>query len=72
MAEPWQKEKILEMQKEERQKNEELKKQSYDGEIFSKEQNNCEETQKDENIELLEYNESIFKKICNFLKNLFN
>ena len=72
LAEPWQKEKIIEMQKEERQKNEELKKQSYDGEIFSKEQNNCEENHKDENIELLEYNESIFKKISNFFKNLLN
>ena len=72
LAEPWQKEIIIEMQKDERQKNEELKKQNYNSEIFSKEQNNCAEIQKDGNIELVEYNESIFKKICNFLKNLFN
>ena len=71
LAEPWQKEKIIEMQKDERQKNEELKKEKYDVEIFSKENNIQDETSNEEVTELMEYNENIFKKIWGFLKNLF-
>lgn len=71
LAEPWQKEKIIEMQREERQKNEELKKKKFDVEIFSKENNIQDETSKEEFTELIEYNENIFKKIWGFLRNLF-
>ena len=53
LAEPWQKEKIIEMQKDERQKNEELKKEKYDVEIFSKENNIQDETSNEEVTELM-------------------
>ena len=72
LAEPWQKEKILEMQKEERLKNEGLKKQKYDFEIFNNQNKMIEEDPKEENTQLVGYSENIFKKICTFLKNLFN
>ena len=73
LAESWQKEKIIEMQQEERQKNEELKKQKFDSDIFPKQQEiNEEVSSKEEHNELVEYNENIFKKIWGFFKNLFN
>ena len=73
LAESWQKEKIIEMQQEERQKNEELKKQKFDFDIFPKQQEiNEEVSSKEEHTELVEYNENIFKKIWGFFKNLFN
>ena len=60
------------MQQEERQKNEEIKKQKYDSDIFPKQQESYEDVStKEEHTELVEYNENIFKKIWSFIKGLF-
>ena len=86
LSEPWQKEKIVKWQNEEKQRNEELKKQKYNTEIFNKKacnQNDCNSinnAQKEKNTNLLnmensqllmEYKENIFKKVINYIKNLF-
>ena len=74
LSTPEQKEKIIKMQREERQRNEEKKKQEYqntnmferkDIEINSNEANT-------NNMQLVvKKEESIFKKIVNFIKNIF-
>ena len=66
-----QKQKIIRMQKEERQKNELKKKEQYNTDVFAnKEQINNPEIQK-EQVNLIKYKESIFKKIINKIKNIF-
>ena len=71
LSEPWQKEKIIRMQKEERQKNELEKKELYSTDVFvNKEKINNVEVQK-ETVELLVYKENIFKKIINRIIKIF-
>ena len=71
LSEPWQKEKIIRMQKEERQKNELKKKELYSTDVFvNKEKINNVEVQK-ETVELLVYKENIFKKIINRIIKIF-
>ena len=71
LSEPWQKEKIIRMQKEERQKNELKKREQYNTDVFAnKEQTNNPEIQK-EQVSLIKYKENIFKKIINKIKNIF-
>lgn len=66
-----QKQKIIRMQKEERQKNELKKKEQYNTDVFAnKEKTNNSEIQK-EPVSLIKYKESIFKKIINKIKNIF-
>lgn len=72
LSTPVQKEKILKMQQEDRRKLEEKKKQQYnDVNIFK----NNEQEEKDNFIEDLhpieKTKENIFKKILNFIKNMF-
>lgn len=63
-----QKEKIIRMQKEERQKNELKKKELYNINVFeNREKINNVEVQK-EPVELIVYKENIFKKIINKIK----
>ncbi len=66
-----QKQKIIRMQKEERQKNELKKKEQYNTYVFAnKEKTNNSEIQK-EPVSLIKYKESIFRKIINKIKNIF-
>lgn len=66
-----QKQKIIRMQKEERQKNELKKRKQYNTDVFAnKEQTNNPEIQK-EQVSLIKYKESILKKIINKIKNIF-
>lgn len=66
-----QKQKIIRMQKEERQKNELKKREQYNTDVFAnKEQTNNPEIQK-EQVSLIKYKENIFKKILNKIKNIF-
>lgn len=66
-----QKQKIIRMQKEERQKNELKKREQYNTDVFAnKEQTNNPEIQK-EQVSLIKYKENIFKKIINKIKNIF-
>ena len=63
-----QKQKIIRMQKEERQKNELKKREQYNTDVFAnKEQTNNTEIQK-EQVSLIKYKENIFKKIINKIK----
>ena len=63
-----QKQKIIRMQKEERQKNELKKKEQYNTYVFAnKEKTNNSEIQK-EPVSLIKNKESIFKKIINKIK----
>lgn len=74
LSEPWQKEKIIKMQREERERNEQKKKQMYNSDVFVKEENSIENSKtesKNENDELVVYNENIFKKIWGYIKRLF-
>ena len=66
-----QKEKIIRMQKEEREKNELKKKELYNTKVFeNKEKINDFNIQK-EPLELIGYKENIFKKIINKIKEFF-
>ena len=66
-----QKQKIIRMQKEEKQKNELKKREQYNTDVFAnKEQTNNSEIHK-EQVSLIKYKESIFKKIINKIKNIF-
>ena len=63
-----QKQKIIRMQKEEKQKNELKKREQYNTDVFAnKEKTNNSEIQK-EPVILIKYKESIFKKIINKIK----
>ncbi len=70
LSTPEQKQKIIKMQNEERQKNELKKKEKYNKDLFAsvkKEKN--ENTGNIENIKLIKYNDNIFKKILDKIKN---
>ena len=63
LSTPEQKEKIIRMQNEERQKLELKKQQKYNTDIFANKQK--------ETVELVQYKENIFKKILNKIKRFF-
>ena len=63
-----QKEKIIKMQNEERQKNELKKQQNYNVDVFQNKTKISTKSIENQDNELIEYKESIFSKICNFLK----
>ena len=73
LAEPWQREKIIKMQQEEREKNELNKRQVYSINVFEDKQDNKENVDKQEKemTELVVPSENIFKKIWNFIKEFF-
>ena len=64
LATPEQKEKIIRMQNEERQKNEKKKQKQYNVDIF-------ERKQKENSKQLIEYKENIFKKILKKIIKFF-
>lgn len=73
LSEPWQKEKIIKMQAEERYKNELEKHKKYEN--FNVFQNNiakCEKEREPEHTELVKYKETIFKRIINKIKSFFH
>ena len=71
LATPEQKNKIIKMQNEERQKNEVKKQQMYNTDMFiNKEKDDSNLAEK--NTQLAQYKENIFKRILNKIKNLFN
>lgn len=71
LATPEQKEKIIRMQNEERQKNELKKKQQYDNDVFANKAKENIKTKEKEPVEIIEYKENIFKRILNKIKNFF-
>ena len=71
LATPEQKEKIIRMQNEERQKNEIKKQKQYNTDVFeSKQKGNSKQIQQ-ETKQLIEYKENIFKKILNKIIKFF-
>lgn len=68
LSEPEQQEKIIRMQKEERQRNERKKQQTYNTDVFADRQ---KEKVSNENVQLVEYIESFFMKILKFIKKIF-
>ena len=63
-----QKDKIIKMQNEERQKNELKKQQNYNVDVFQNKTKISTKTIENQDNELIKYKESIFSKICNFFK----
>ena len=71
LANPEQKNKIIKMQNEERQKNEVKKQQMYNTDMFiNKEKDDSNIAEK--NTQLAQYKENIFNRFFNKIKNLFN
>lgn len=66
-----QKEKIIKMQNEERQKNELKKQQNYNVDVFQNKTKISTKPIGNQDNELIEYRESIFTKIVNKIKNWF-
>ena len=80
LATPEQKEKILTMQNEEKQKAEKQKQPNFDVDVFAKRRQEKEEEikkaiqeakEEQEELALTEYKESFFDKIVNYFKKLF-
>lgn len=71
LSEPWQKEKIIKMQEEERQKNELKKREQYNTDVFANKKHENEKQIEKETLEMVEYKENIFKKILNKIKSFF-
>ncbi len=71
LSTPEQKQKIVKMQNEERQKNELKKKQMYDTNVFAHVQKENSVQIEQENTKIVEYKENIFKKILNKIKRFF-
>ena len=71
LATPEQKEKIIKMQNEERQKNELKKQQSYNTDVFANKSKGIQKQVEKEEVELVEYKENIFKKILNKIRKFF-
>lgn len=71
LATPEQKEKIIRMQNEERQKNEIKKQEQYNTDVFVRKQKEKSAQIQHETIQLIEYKENIFKKILNKIINFF-
>lgn len=66
-----QKEKIIKMQNEERQKKELKKQQNYNVDVFKNKTKVSTKPIENQDNELIEYRESIFTKIVNKIKNWF-
>lgn len=66
-----QKEKIIKIQNEERQKNELRKQQNYNVDVFQNKTKVSTKPIKNQDNELIEYRESIFTKIVNKIRNWF-
>lgn len=72
-----QKEKIIKMQNEERQKNELRKQEQYDTNVFANKERNKTKTKENladsenEKMQIVEYKENIFKRIFNKIKSFF-
>lgn len=71
LSTPEQKEKIIKMQEEERQKNELKKRQQYNTDVFANKKHENEQQMKKETLDMVEYKENIFKKILNKIKSCF-
>lgn len=71
LATPEQKEKIIRMQNEERQKIEIKKQQQYSTDVFERKQNENSKQNQQETKQLIEYKENIFKKILNKIIKFF-
>ena len=71
LATPEQKEKIIRMQNEERQKNEIKKQKQYNTDVFKNKQNENLKQNQQETKQLIEYKENIFKKILNKIIKCF-
>lgn len=72
LATPEQKEKIIKMQNEERQKNELKKQQMYNKDIFANKTKETPKQAEEDLVEIVEYKENIFKKIWNKIKRFFH
>ena len=71
LAIPEQKEKIIRMQNEERQKNEIKKQKQYNTDVFENKQKENSKQNQQETTQLIEYKENIFKKILNKIIKFF-
>lgn len=77
LATPEQKEKIIQMQNEERQRNELRKQRQYDTNVFANKERNITKTKENladlenEKMQIVEYKENIFKIIFNKIKSFF-
>lgn len=77
LCEPWQKKKIIQMQNEERRKNELKKQKQYDTNVFANKAENKAKTKEilvnleNEKKQIVEYKENIFKRIFNKIKSFF-
>ncbi len=71
LSTPEQKQKIVKMQNEERQKNELKKKQMYDTNVFAHVQKENSVQIEQEHTQIVKYKENIFKKILNKIKRFF-
>ena len=71
LATPEQKEKIIKMQNEERQKNEIRKQKQYNTDVFEGMQKEKSKQNQQETTQLIEYKENIFKKILNKIIKFF-
>lgn len=71
LATPEQKEKIIRMQNEERQKNEIKKQKQYNTDVFESKQKENSKQNEQETKQLIEYKENIFKKILNKIIKCF-
>ena len=73
LSTPEQKEKIIRMQNEERQKNEMKKQHIYHSEVFDnkKEVKQQNEEIQQENLKMIKYKESFFTKLMRRIKNMF-
>ena len=69
LSTPEQKEKIIKMQAEERQKNEQKKAKQYNSDLFANKQN--VQSIEREHTELIKYKENIFKRIFNKIRQFF-
>ena len=75
LSEPWQKEKIIEMQREERKRNEQKKEQMYNIDVFANQKKqilNNKKSEEKKSEEIVVYNENIFKRIWSYIKRLFH
>lgn len=71
LSTPEQKEKIIMMQNEERQKIEIRKQQQYSTDVFERKKEENSRQIETENVQLIQYKESIFKKILNKIIKFF-
>ena len=71
LATPEQKDKIIRMQNEARQKNELKKQQMYNTDVFANKTKENLTADNNETMQIVEYKESIFKRILNKIKSFF-